>query len=80
MAVNGTSEGPTKVPILGKESIIIEYGLWQNYVAKDLLHNIPSTNYALVTDTTIGKLFVPVFQKAFEKEAAQLSNLSLIHI
>jgi len=80
MATNGTSEGPTKVKILGKESIIIEYGLWQNYVAKDLLHNIPSTNYALVTDTTIGKLFVPVFQEAFEKEAAQLKNRPSLHV
>ena len=80
MATNSGSEGPTKVPILGKESIIVEYGLWQNYVAQDLLDNIPSSNYALITDTTIGEKYVPVFKQAFESHASKLESVPALHI
>ena len=79
MSSNHSLEGPTKVPILGKDSIIIEYGLWQNYVAKDLLTNIPSTNYVLITDTTIGKLFVSTFQQSFQTEVEKLTNKPKLH-
>ena len=59
----------TKVPILGKESIIVDYGLWQNFVVQDLLANIPSSTYVLICDTNIAKLgYVPAFKAQFEKE------------
>ena len=49
-ATNGTATNTTatKVPILGKESIIVDYGLWNNYVARDLLENIVTSTYVLV--------------------------------
>ncbi|KAF2095678.1 pentafunctional polypeptide [Rhizodiscina lignyota] len=59
-------DGPTKVSILGKESIIVDYGLWNNYVAQDLLSNIPSSTYVLITDTNIGPLYTKPFQESFE--------------
>lgn len=71
--------GPTKVSILGKESIIVDYGLWQDYVAHDLLTNIPSTTYVLITDTTIGQLYAPIFQQSFERHAAKLSSKPALH-
>lgn len=65
---NGTTTTATKVPILGKESIIVDYGLWRNYIARDLLENIPSSTYVLVCDENLAKLeYVDVFRREFER-------------
>lgn len=72
--------GPTRLPILGKDSIVVEYGLWETFVAQDLLTNIPSSNYALITDTTIGARYVPNFQKSFEEHASKLAEKPRLHI
>ncbi|KAL5339860.1 Shikimate dehydrogenase [Aspergillus crustosus] len=64
---------PTKISILGRESIIADFGLWRNYVAKDLINDCPSTTYVLITDTNIGSIYTPGFQKAFEDAAATVS-------
>ena len=65
----------TKVPILGKESIVVDYGLWENFVVGDLLSNILSTTYILFCDTNLAKLdYVPSFQKRFEKERERLGK------
>ncbi|GAM89390.1 hypothetical protein ANO11243_074270 [Dothideomycetidae sp. 11243] len=71
--------GPTAVSILGKESIIVDYGLWQDFVAKDLLTNIPSSNYVLITDTTIGKIYAPTFQESFKRHSAALEKCPALH-
>jgi pentafunctional AROM polypeptide len=73
MAANGAMQ-PTKVPILGKDSIVVDYGLWQRYIAHDLLTNIPSSTYVLITDTNIAPLYIPPFEKSFNVEAAKLST------
>ena len=72
MASHGAAE-PTKVNILGKDSIVVDYGLWQNYVAHDLLQNIPSSTYVLITDTNIGSLYIPTFEQSFARETSSLS-------
>lgn len=72
MATNGVST-PTTVPILGKESIVVDYGLWQSYIVHDLVSNIPSSTYVLITDTNIGPLYIPSFTKSFNREASNLS-------
>lgn len=64
---------PTKISILGQESIVADFGLWRNYVAKDLVNGLPSTTYVLITDTNIGSIYTPGFQKAFEDAAASVS-------
>ncbi|OJD34869.1 pentafunctional arom polypeptide [Diplodia corticola] len=63
--------GPTTVPILGKDSIVVEYGLWDSYVAQDLLQNIRSSTYVLITDTNLGDIYTPAFEKSFKEHAAQ---------
>ncbi|KAH2202348.1 hypothetical protein KXV50_003039 [Aspergillus fumigatus] len=65
--------GPTKISILGQESIVADFGLWRNYVAKDLISGCPSTTYVLITDTNIGSIYTPGFQKSFEEAAASVS-------
>ncbi|KAF2133740.1 Pentafunctional AroM protein [Dothidotthia symphoricarpi CBS 119687] len=74
MAANGAPAEPTKVQILGKDSIVVDYGLWQSYVAQDLLKNIPSSTYVLITDTNTGPLYVPTFERSFAAAAESLSS------
>lgn len=74
MATNGISAEPTKVKILGKDSIIVDYGLWQSYIAQDLLQNIPSSTYVLITDTNIGPLYTPAFEQSFATAAKSISS------
>ena len=66
----GNTQEPTKVEILGKESIIIDYNIWGSWIAQDLLQNVPSSSYVLVTDTNIHDRYVPLFQQAFQDVAS----------
>jgi pentafunctional AROM polypeptide len=61
-----TMTGPTKVPILGKDSIIIDHGIFENYIPQDLLKNVPSSTYVLITDTNLAPTYVPTFQTSFQ--------------
>ncbi|KAI1178146.1 EPSP synthase-domain-containing protein [Nemania sp. FL0916] len=69
-AENDTS-GPTRVRILGSDSIVVDHGLWRSFVADDLLDNLASSTYVLVTDTNIRPLYAPAFEEAFRAAAAQ---------
>ena len=70
--VNGTSS-ETRIKILGKESIIINFGLLQeSFIAHDLLTNLKSSTYVLITDTTLGKLYTEHFRSIFEAEKLRL--------
>jgi pentafunctional AROM polypeptide len=73
-STNG-SHGAIKVPILGKESIIVDYGLWRNYVVRDLLANIVSSTYVLICDSNLAKFdYVPFFKQQFEAERERLGK------
>lgn len=67
------SHQPTKVSILGKEDIVVDYGLFGNYVARDLLDNVSSSTYVLVTDFNLYDIYVPSFQKAFQSVVTSLN-------
>ncbi|KAL8709403.1 MAG: hypothetical protein Q9220_005786 [cf. Caloplaca sp. 1 TL-2023] len=62
---------PTKVSILGKETIVVDYNIWGSYIIDDLLTNVPSSTYVLITDTNLCKQYVPSFEESFYKIAAQ---------
>lgn len=62
---------PTRIAILGKEDIVIDFDIWRNFVAQDLLASLPSSTYVLVTDTNLGSLYVPAFTAAFENSVKQ---------
>lgn len=62
--VNETA--PTKVAMLGKENIIVDYGIWGSFIVHDLLKNVSSSTYVLITDTNLAKQYVPPFVAAFE--------------
>lgn len=64
---------PTKIKILGRESIIADFGIWKNYVSHDLLATCPSSSYVVVSDTNIAPIYVPGFKKSFEDASASLS-------
>ncbi|TVY15414.1 Pentafunctional AROM polypeptide [Lachnellula arida] len=65
------NDGPTRIAILGKEDIIIDFDIWQTFVAGDLLSDLPSSTYVLITDTNIAPIYVPAFQKSFDVLTAQ---------
>ncbi|KAL1916766.1 uncharacterized protein VTP21DRAFT_5470 [Calcarisporiella thermophila] len=46
-----------KIPILGAESIVVGFHLL-NYLAHDIVVNIPSHTYVLITDTNIAPLYL----------------------
>ena len=63
------------MPILGKESIVVDYGLWQHFVVNDILRNIPSSTYVLICDANLATLeYVPFFKKHFEAERESLGK------
>ncbi|RGP60492.1 3-phosphoshikimate 1-carboxyvinyltransferase [Fusarium sporotrichioides] len=59
-------QGPTRISILGEPNIIVDHGLWLNFVVDDLLQNIPTSTYVLITDTNLFNSYVPAFQSRFE--------------
>ncbi|KAK5175751.1 3-dehydroquinate dehydratase (3-dehydroquinase) [Saxophila tyrrhenica] len=74
MATNGETSAVV-VPILGKDSIIVDYGLWRQYVVADILRNVPSSTYVLICDSNLAKLdYVPLFKTRFEAERESLGK------
>lgn len=69
----------TKVKILGKESIIVDYGIWGLYIAEDLLHNVNALSYVLITDTNLYDTYVPTFQQCFETTSKRLGIEAYLH-
>ncbi|RTE68697.1 Pentafunctional AROM polypeptide [Fusarium euwallaceae] len=61
--------GPERISILGEANIIVDHGLWLNFVADDLLQNTPTSTYVLITDTNLFDTYVPAFQARFEAAA-----------
>jgi len=55
-----------KVPILGKETIHVGFKLWEHIVT-DLLANLPSSTYVIITDTNVGPLYSPRLENAFQQ-------------
>lgn len=70
------SPNPTRIAILGKETIIIDFDIWRSFVVEDLIKNIPSSTYVLITDTNLAPLYSEVFQEAFQSHAAKLNSSS----
>ncbi|KAI4194809.1 MAG: hypothetical protein LQ350_007552 [Teloschistes chrysophthalmus] len=57
----------TTVPIFGREDIVVDYDLWGSYIVDDLLTNVPSATYILITDTNLYQSYVPSFEQSFRK-------------
>lgn len=57
---------PTRINILGKDSIVVDHGIWLNWVTHDLLQNLKSSTYVLVTDTNLEETYVPPFRRVFD--------------
>jgi len=73
-SMSPSDQRPTRVSILGKDSIIVDHGLFENYIAKDLLSNVPSSTYVLITDTNIAPTYTPIFQTSFASAAQSLGS------
>ncbi|KAI8963047.1 Pentafunctional AroM protein [Daldinia sp. FL1419] len=64
---SNTASGPTRIQILGSDSIIVDHDIWRTFVSKDLLDNIKSSTYILITDTNLHDRYVPPFVDIFNK-------------
>jgi pentafunctional AROM polypeptide len=73
LAAANTMAEPTRISILGQESIVADFGIWRNYVAQDLIASCPSTTYVLITDTNLGSLYNEAFSKSFTAAAGGIS-------
>ncbi|KAL8746349.1 MAG: hypothetical protein Q9190_001618 [Brigantiaea leucoxantha] len=62
---------PTKISILGKKDIIVDYDIWGSYIVFDLLDNVTSSLYVLITDTNLHDRYVPSFKRAFDEAVSQ---------
>ena len=76
---SSSPDEPTKVKILGKETIRIEHGLWLSHVAEDLLKTVkpdPTSDgkFALITDTNLSALYVPGFRKSFDDWTRKINS------
>lgn len=66
---------PTRIAILGKEDIVVDHGIWLSFVTHDLLENLASSTYVLITDTNLFPRYVPPFQAVFDKAAPRDARL-----
>jgi pentafunctional AROM polypeptide len=71
-----SAQNPTMVSILGKQSIVVDHGLFENYIGKDLLRNVKSSTFVLITDTNISPLYVPAFRRSFQACLQSLGSAS----
>ncbi|KAF2671346.1 Shikimate dehydrogenase [Microthyrium microscopicum] len=69
-----SDDQPTIVPILGKPSIIVHRGIFESYIANDLLRNVSSSTYVLITDTNIAPLYASTFISSFQKCSKSLKS------
>lgn len=67
-----SSTGVATVPILGKDAIKVGYDLTHE-IFSDILQNIRSSTYVLITDTNIGPLHLSRFETAFAENAPKYS-------
>lgn len=64
---------PTRIAILGKDDIIVDFDIWRTFVVEDLLENLKSSTYVLITDTNLSGLYVESFQAAFGESSTKLA-------
>lgn len=74
-----TTDSPVVIPILGQPSIVVDKGLWADYVVKDLLQNVASSTYVLITDTNLHETYVPRFRASFDALADAKTNRLLTY-
>ncbi|CAM1509241.1 Fc.00g029800.m01.CDS01 [Cosmosporella sp. VM-42] len=74
-----SDQGLVRISILGEANIMVEHGLWLNFAADDLVKNIPTSTYVLITDTNLFDTYVPSFQASFDAAAAGKSTRLLTY-
>jgi pentafunctional AROM polypeptide len=62
-----------KVSILGTESIHVGFHLIP-YIIHTVLSQLQSSTYLLITDTNLGKLYLPALENEFHSQAANVDR------
>ncbi|KAI8370523.1 EPSP synthase-domain-containing protein [Radiomyces spectabilis] len=61
-----------KVAILGSESIILGFHL-TDYILRDVLTNIPASNYVLITDSNLAPIYLPTYEERFNAISSEIA-------
>jgi len=48
-----SNHNPTRIAILGNEDIIVDFDIWRNFIAEDLLSSLKASTYVLITDQNL---------------------------
>ncbi|KAF9922984.1 3-dehydroquinate dehydratase (3-dehydroquinase) [Linnemannia zychae] len=64
-----------KVSILGAETIILGFHIW-DYLLRDTLSNFKASTYVIITDTNLEKLYLDRFKSAFNKISQEINGAS----
>ncbi|TQN72091.1 Pentafunctional AROM polypeptide [Colletotrichum shisoi] len=72
---SGSGSGPTRISILGKDDIVVDHGIWLDFVTRDLLENLKTSTYVLITDTNLYDTYAPPFQTVFNAAAPASTRL-----
>ena len=68
-------DDPTRISILGKDDIMIDFDIWRTHVVHDLLTNLKSSTYVLITDTNLSTTYVSQFTESFQKIASNETSV-----
>lgn len=72
MVLSRTNRDVAKVSILGTESIIVGFHL-TDYIARDVLTNIPASNYVLITDTNLAPIYLEKYVTSLKSVSQELA-------
>ncbi|KAK6006604.1 hypothetical protein QM012_007014 [Aureobasidium pullulans] len=59
------NETPSRISILGSDSIILGRNLWPQHIIEQILRDVPSSTYVLISDTNIARVYTEQFQAKF---------------
>lgn len=62
-----------KISILGNDSIHVGFHLLP-YIFRTIVTTLPSSTYALITDTNLARLYLPAIEDAFNTAAAEAGS------
>ncbi|PHH73907.1 hypothetical protein CDD82_5197 [Ophiocordyceps australis] len=63
------SEAQTISILSNKAGIVVDHGLWPAVIASDLVCDLPSSTYVVITDTNLNERYIPSIQRCFESES-----------
>lgn len=71
MAPSTANPDVARVSVLGSESIIVGFHLTE-YLIRDILTNLPASNYVVITDTNLAPIYLDKYVNAFKAVSKEI--------